>query len=108
MSIPGPNDVLSRDRLLRMVLDLVAITVDDRRARIEPDTPLFSRVERFDSFALMELILRLERTFGLSIPDEDLDRDAFSSPLAIVTYLCGRLRYPNYLPTGKGTSEKHT
>jgi acyl carrier protein len=97
MSVPGSHDVPSRDMLLRMVMDLVALTVDDKRARIEPDTPLFSRVERFDSFALMELVLRLERTFGLSIPDEDLDRDAFSSPLTIVTYLCGRLQ-PGRLP----------
>ena len=78
--------------LLRTVMDLVAISVDDKRARIEPDTPLFSHVERFDSFALMELVLRLERTFGLSIPDEDLDRDAFSSPRSIVAYLRGRVQ----------------
>jgi acyl carrier protein len=92
VSVPRADDIPTRDVLLRTVIELVAITVDDKRARIEPDTPLFSRVEQFDSFALMELVLRLERTFGLSIPDEDLDRDAFSSPLTIVTYLCGRLQ----------------
>jgi len=40
---------------------------------------------------LMELVLQLEKRFGLSIPDEDLDRDTFSSPRTIAAYLHRRL-----------------
>jgi acyl carrier protein len=81
-----------QEALLAMVIEEIAKTLDDRRLAIGPDTALFSSVKRFDSFMLLELVLRLERTFGLSIPDEDLDRDAFSSPRSIAGYLEGRLR----------------
>ena len=57
-----------------------------------PDTPLFSSPERFDSFALLELVIRLESAFDLSIPDEDLDPEAFSSPRSIASYLLTRLQ----------------
>lgn len=81
-----------REGLLGVVIDLVVKTLDDRRVTIGPETALFSSVKRFDSFKLLELVLRLEKTFGLSIPDEDLDRDTFSSPRAIAGYLERRLR----------------
>jgi acyl carrier protein len=85
-----PNGIPCREKVMRTVIDLVARVVDEKR-RIEPETALFSSLEMFDSFALLELVLRLEGTFGLSIPDQDLDADTFSSPLSIVNYLCGRL-----------------
>ena len=87
-----PNGIPSREKVMRTVIDLVTRVVDDKRARIEPGTALFSSLEVFDSFALLELVLRLEGAFGLSIPDQDLDADTFSSPLSIVNYLCGRLK----------------
>lgn len=83
---PGP------EALLGTVIELIAKTLDDRRLAIGPETALFSSVKRFDSFMLVELVLRLEKAFGLSIPDEDLDRDAFGSPRAIAGYLERRLR----------------
>ena len=80
------------EALTDTVLDLVATTVDVRRDQIRPDTPLFSSVERFDSFALLELVIRLERTFDLSIPDDDLDPEDFASAEAIASYLFARLQ----------------
>ena len=88
---PNQSGSLSREQILTVVIDLVVKSVDEERAHIGPDTPLFSSLGRFDSFALLELVLRLESTFGLSIPDEDLDRDIFKSPQAIVGYVYGRL-----------------
>jgi acyl carrier protein len=46
---------------------------------------------KFDSVALLEFILRLEDTFNLSLPDEDLDPNIFHSPETIVAYLRTRL-----------------
>jgi len=86
------NSAPSSDELMTTVLNLLSKVVDEKPSRIKPDTALFSALEMFDSFALMELVLRLEATFDLSIPDEDLDRDAFSSPQAIVAYLHRRLQ----------------
>jgi acyl carrier protein len=72
------------EQLLSSVVDVVVRTMD----------ALLSSLERFDSFRLMELVLQLEKRFGLSIPDEDLDRDTFSSPRAIAAYLHRRLWSP--------------
>jgi acyl carrier protein len=73
------------------VLQLVAVTLDKKPGQIKPDAPLFSSQEGFNSFALMEFVLRLEDTFGLSIPDEDLDPDIFYSVQTIASYLRVRL-----------------
>jgi acyl carrier protein len=90
MSARNPNYTFTHEMLMRTVINLVARTINDQRVRIEPDTILFSSLP-FDSYALLEFVLRLETTFGLSIPDEDLDRDTFKSPHSIVMYLSGRL-----------------
>ena len=87
-----PKAILTQITLMQTVMDLIARTVGDKRLKIESDTILLSSLKTFDSFSLLELVMRLESTFGLSIPDEDLDRDTFKSPQAIVTYLGGRLQ----------------
>lgn len=87
-----PTRLLGHDALMNTVLDLVAKAVDAKADQITPDTRLLSGAERFDSFALLELVIRLEGSFDLSIPGEDLDPEAFSSPRAIASYLLERLQ----------------
>lgn len=70
---------------------LIASTLGKEPGSVEPDDPLFSSQAGFDSFSLMELVLRLEDTFDLSIPDEDLDPDVFRSAKTIASYLRVRL-----------------
>jgi acyl carrier protein len=82
------------EQLLAIVVDVVVRTLDDPSVDIGSETALLSSVERFDSFRLMELVLQLEKRFGLSIPDEDLDRDTFNSPRTIAAYLHRRLWSP--------------
>ena len=79
-------------KMMDKVTQLVTTTLDQGRIRIKPSTPLLSGRKLFDSFRLMELILRLEDTFGIQIPDEDLDPDIFDTPETIVRYLRGRLQ----------------
>jgi len=76
---------------MKTVIHLINITIDGKQGKIKPNTPLFSGEAEFDSVALLEFILRLEDTFSLRIPDEDLDPDIFSSPETIVAYLRTRL-----------------
>jgi acyl carrier protein len=73
------------------VARLVASTLGKKPGSVRPDDPLFSSQAGFDSFSLMELVLLIEDTFELSIPDEDLDPDIFHSVKTIVTYLHDRL-----------------
>ncbi len=53
----------------------------------EPDAPLSSDRDGFDSLALLELVLRVEETFGIRIPDEDLDPDNFRSVASLADYV---------------------
>ena len=76
---------------METVIDLIAITLGEKRTKIKSDTPLFSAQDGFDSIALLEFILRLEDTFKISLPDEDLGPDIFYSPETIVFYLRTRL-----------------
>jgi FkbH-like protein len=55
------------------------------------DEPLLSSEAGFDSFALLEFVLRLEDAFSISIPDEDLDPEIFHSMRTIAAYLRKRL-----------------
>jgi acyl carrier protein len=86
------GDSPGRDELVAKVLGVVVQTLDAGRGPLGPDTALFYSGGRFDSFAVLQLVMRLEQTFGLSIPDEDLDRDRFNSVRAIAGYLHDRLR----------------
>jgi acyl carrier protein len=45
----------------------------------------------FDSISLIEFVLRLENTFGISIPDADLDPDIFYSVRTVASYVRTRL-----------------
>ncbi len=86
------EQIPANEKLMRTVIDLIAVTVGNKRTKINPDTPLFSSQAAFDSVGLLEFVLRLEDAFGLSIPDADLDPDVFHSPETIVAYLHTRLR----------------
>ena len=81
------DDVL----LQNTVLELVTLTLHKKQNEIQLTTPLFASDDGFDSFGLMELILRLEEAFELSIPDEHLDPDTFFSVETIKGYLRRRL-----------------
>lgn len=72
-------------------MQLVVSTLGKKSGSVKPDDALLSSQAGFDSFSLMELVLRLEDTFGLSIPDEDLDPDVLHSVKTITSYVHGRL-----------------
>lgn len=81
----------NNQELENTIIQLVASTLGHKPRQFKSTTPLLSSQIDFDSFALMELILRLEDTFGLTIPDEDLDPDIFYSIETITAYVRVRL-----------------
>lgn len=82
---------VDNQKLMNTVIHLIAKTLGQTRVRIKPTTQLLSGQKIFDSYRLMEFILRMEDTFGISIPDEDLDSDIFDTPRTVVRYLLSRL-----------------
>ena len=85
------EQLFDKENLMHTVTDLIATVLGQKRVKIKPTTSLLVGEKIFDSFGLVEFILRLEDTFGISIPDEDIDPNIFESPQTIVDYLRGRL-----------------
>ena len=83
--------VASQRDLEDAVAQLVATTLGKNPRSVQIDEPLLSNQAGFDSFSLLELVLHLEDTFSISIPDEDLDPDIFHSVKTIASYLYVRL-----------------
>lgn len=56
-------------------------------AGIVDDAPLFGEGLGLDSIDALELVVGLEQEFGISIPDEDVGREAFASVNALAEYV---------------------
>jgi acyl carrier protein len=83
--------VISKQELRETILQLASAALGKKLRRISPDAPMFSSQDGFDSIALMEFILRLEDTFNMKIPDEDLDPEIFYSLETVAAYVLTRL-----------------
>jgi acyl carrier protein len=64
-------------------LKLEDITPDD----IDPAAPLFGEGLGLDSIDALELVVALEKTYGIRIPDEDVGKEAFASVDALADYI---------------------
>ena len=91
MTLIRCGTALTNQVLEDTVTCLVMSTLGKKPGSVRPDASLLSSQTGFDSFSLMELVLRLEDTFGINIPDEDLDPDTFYSVKTIASYLRTRL-----------------
>jgi len=90
--ISTPGDATQTDQALEdTVAHLATAALEKKPGPIGLDDPLLAGKAGFDSISLMEFVLRLEDTFGISIPDGDLDPDVFYSVKTIASYLRARL-----------------
>lgn len=64
-------------------LKLEDITTGD----IGDDAPLFGEGLGLDSIDALELVVALEKNYGIRIPDEDVGKDAFRSVSALADYV---------------------
>lgn len=69
--------------LIITALKLEDMAPDD----IDNDAPLFGEGLGLDSIDALELVVALEKTFGIKIPDEDVGRDAFGSVNVLADYV---------------------
>jgi len=74
------------------VTKLAAISLGRNSNTFDVDEPLYGTKSGFDSFALMEFILRLEEEFGITIPDQDLDPDIFASAKTVSDYILKQVK----------------
>ena len=64
-------------------LKLEEIAVED----IDTDAPLFGEGLGLDSIDALELVIGLEKEYGVSIPDADVGREVFQSVRTIAQYI---------------------
>ena len=56
-------------------------------ADIQDDAPIFGEGLGLDSIDALELVVLVEERFGVSIPDEDVGKEAFASVNALVDFI---------------------
>jgi len=54
---------------------------------IGPDDPLFGNGLGLDSIDALELVVALEKAYGIVIPDEDVGKEAFASLSALADFV---------------------
>jgi D-alanine--poly(phosphoribitol) ligase subunit 2 len=72
------------------VLEVLHQVIPDQGAAISMDTDLFEE-NVLDSFALIQLIVRLSEKFDVEIPPATFDRHEWATPSAIVASVAKRL-----------------
>jgi D-alanine--poly(phosphoribitol) ligase subunit 2 len=75
-----------RDRTLALLRDATG----DGEAIADPEAPLLAS-GLLDSLAIVSLMVALEETFGITISPADFDREAWSTPRALVADVERRL-----------------
>jgi len=78
------------DRTLKeQIKDLIIrrLRLEISPADIEEQAPLFGEGLGLDSIDALELVVGLEQEFGISIPDEDVGKEAFASVEALCSYV---------------------
>jgi acyl carrier protein len=78
------------DRTLKeQIKDLIIrrLRLEISPADIDEKAPLFGDGLGLDSIDALELVVGLEQEFGISIPDEDVGKEAFASVEALCSYV---------------------
>jgi len=78
------------DRMLKeQIKDLIIrrLRLEISPADIDEKAPLFGDGLGLDSIDALELVVGLEQEFGISIPDEDVGKEAFASVEALCQYV---------------------
>lgn len=78
------------DDLIPRVKNLIITSLRLKNIRpedIKDNAPLFGEGLGLDSIDALELVVALEKEFGIKIPDEDVGKDAFASVSALADYI---------------------
>ena len=74
-------------------LIIKSLKLDDiMPADIDPAAPLFGSGLGLDSIDALELVVGLEKTYGIRIPDEDVGKEAFASVDALADYILKNIK----------------
>ena len=75
---------------IRIVLDDV-LGLGGRAASFDRETRLLGAIAEFDSMAVVSLITALEERFDITVDDDDIDGETFSTVGALADLVAGKL-----------------
>jgi acyl carrier protein len=84
----GLNGTLEIAEVRAALVDTLGI--EDRAETIDATTPLLGALPELDSLAVLELIVELERRFGITVTDEDVSADAFATLATLTEFVAER------------------
>ncbi len=74
-----------RDKVKDLIIRRLKLEIGPNE--IEDDAPLFGGGLGLDSIDALELVVGLEKEFGIKIEDEEVGREAFASVNALVRFI---------------------
>ncbi len=81
---------MEKEELIEELKELIITRLkleDITPEEIGDDDPLFGEGLGLDSIDALELVVALEKKYGIKIPDEDVGREAFRSVNALADYV---------------------
>jgi acyl carrier protein len=84
----GLNGTLAIAEVKAAVVETLGI--EDRADAIDATTPLLGGLPELDSLAVLELIVELERRFGITVSDEDVSAEVFATLASLTDFVADR------------------
>jgi acyl carrier protein len=84
----GLNGTLAIAEVKAAVIETLGI--EDRAETIDATTPLLGALPELDSLAVLELIVELERRFGIRVEGDELTADAFATLETLTEFVTER------------------
>lgn len=81
--------VTTQDRIKRLIVE--SLNLEGMKPEmIEDDAPLFGEGLGLDSVDALELVVALEKEFGIKIKSQEIGREVFSSVSTLSEFIAGR------------------
>jgi acyl carrier protein len=84
-TVMGLNGTLAIAEVKAAVVETLGI--EDRADTIDAATPLLGALPELDSLAVLELIVELERRFGIAADDDEVTADAFATLASLTEFV---------------------
>jgi acyl carrier protein len=79
----------TQDRIKRLIVD--SLNLEGMKPEmIEDEAPLFGEGLGLDSVDALELVVALEKEFGIKIKSQEIGREVFSSVSTLSEFIAGR------------------
>ena len=83
------STVVSIDNVKEVLIETLGL--EERADALGADTPLLGSLPELDSMAVLELVLDLERQFGIAIEGEDVTAEVFETLATLTVFVNSKL-----------------